>query len=182
MTLWTLRHPPVDRGGRCVGQGRLDILIPLDDAVAQAMATAPLRPRRLYSSDQPRCARLAAELGKRWDLQPTFDAALREMHFGDWEGQHYDDLDRDDTTRWRHWCAHWQTAAPPHGESLPAFCQRIEAWLRRHGPFSETAVVTHAGVIRALHGVSGVPWPDAMSIKVPFLGWTPHVLDDPLTR
>ena len=68
MTIWTIRHPPVDRQGRCVGQTQIETTISVAEAVEQVVERAPFVPARLYSSDLPRCSRLASGLATRWGL------------------------------------------------------------------------------------------------------------------
>ena len=176
MTFWTLRHPPVDREGRCVGQGVLPLTIPLADAVAQTLTSAPIVPRRLYSSDLPRCADLARGLAEAWQVELCLTPELRELSFSLWEGRHYDAIDREDHVRWRAWCDDWRHVAPPGGETLTAFSARITAWLQRHQPGSDTLLVTHAGVIRAIEVMGGKTWEGAMASSPPFLGWSEHSL------
>ena len=176
MKVWTLRHPPVDRQGRCVGQSVLPLTMPIADAAKHVLANAPLVPKRLYSSDLPRCLNLARALAESWQVELGLAPALREMNFGRWEGQHYDALDRDDGERWRAWCLDWKVMAPPGGESLADLSARIDAWLERHQPDSDTLLVTHAGVIRAMEVMAGKTWDEAMATEHPFLGWSQHTL------
>ncbi len=176
MTVWTLRHPPVDRQGRCVGQTVIETTISDAAAVQQAIETAPFRPVRLFSSDLPRCATLAHGLAKAWSVPVHTDPRLREMNFGDWEGRAYDAIDAEDGPRWRAWCADWQNSAPPGGESLDAFVSRVSDWVDHHAPAPTDAIVTHAGVIRIFRVLSGSTWDEAMASENPFLGWIPHSL------
>ena len=176
MILWTLRHPPVDRQGRCVGQTVIETTMHAADAVQQAIDTAPFRPSRLFTSDLPRCATLAAGLADAWSIPLHIDARLREMNFGEWEGQTYDDIDTNDGSRWRAWCADWRNATPPGGESLDVFVGRIRDWLADQVPVPTDAIVTHAGVIRVFRVLSGSSWDDAMASDNPFLGWIDHQL------
>jgi alpha-ribazole phosphatase len=96
------------------------------------------------------------------------------MHFGEWEGRTYDEIDAEDGRRWRTWCADWRNATPPGGESLDAFVARISAWLEDQAPTTTDAIVTHAGVIRVFRVLSGSSWKEAMAADNPFLGWTEH--------
>ena len=176
MTLWTLRHPPVDRKGRCIGQTEVETTMPHEEAIHRAIETAPFRPHRLFSSDLPRCARLAQGLANAWSIPLYMEPQIREMNFGEWEGRSYDHIDAEDGTRWREWCAEWQNIAPPGGESLDVFVDRIHGWLERQKPTSTDAIVTHAGVIRVFRVLSGSDWDEAMKTKNPFLGWSCHSL------
>ena len=174
MILWTLRHPPVDRKGRCIGQTVIETTMSTDDAVQQAVANAPFRPARLFSSDLPRCADLANGLAKAWAIPVQTDPRLREMNFGEWEGRSYDAIDAEDGPRWRQWCDQWKTLAAPGGESLEDLTARICDWFEDTKPKPTDALVTHAGVIRCCRVLSGSNWDDAMSSDNPFLGWTKH--------
>ena len=148
--------------------------MPKSAAVQRALETAPFRPARLFSSDLPRCALLAHGLAEAWSMSVHTDPRLREMHFGEWEGRTYDEIDAEDGPRWRAWCADWRNATPPGGESLDAFVARISAWLEDQAPTTTDAIVTHAGVIRVFRVLSGSSWEEAMAADNPFLGWTEH--------
>ena len=150
--------------------------MPHADAVQQAMAAAPFRPTRLFSSDLPRCATLAHGLADAWSVPMSADPSLREMNFGEWEGRAYDAIEAEDGTRWQHWCTNWRTVAPPGGESLDAFVDRVSGWLQRHTLTPTDVIVTHAGVIRVVRVLSGSTWEDAMDSSNPFLGWIKHAL------
>ncbi|MEC9389228.1 MAG: histidine phosphatase family protein [Myxococcota bacterium] len=176
MIVWTLRHPPIDRSGRCVGQTAVPLTMDLDEAVRSAVDTAPFVPLRVLSSDQPRCANLAHGIAGAWGVPVALSPRLREMSFGEWEGMAYDDIDRLDGARWRAWCDDWKRASPPSGESLPVFAARIRRWALDEPPDERTVVVTHAGVIRALRVMAGVSWDDAMAESHPYLGWMEHRL------
>jgi alpha-ribazole phosphatase len=145
-----------------------------EDAAREVMERAPFTPVRLYSSDQPRCADLAERLSAAWSVPLDKTSALREMSFGEWDGRSYDEIDAADGERWRAWCADWRHQTPPGGESVDAFVERIESWLRTQTPDSETLLVTHAGVIRVMQVLSGAEWSVAMATEHPYLGWTQH--------
>ena len=174
MRVWSLRHAPVDREGRCVGQSIIQTTEPIEDSVRQAVGGAPFVPTRLYCSDLPRCAQLAERLALRWNIELEPTTELREMHFGEWEGRHYDEIDAADNLRWRRWCEDWRNEAPPGGESVEQLTNRVSSWLARKAPSERDVLVTHAGVIRALRVLSGATWDEAMNSPCPFLGWQGH--------
>ena len=171
MSFWTIRHPEIDRQGRCIGQTVVPITQPIEDAVREALGAAPIRPTRLFSSDLPRCAELAAALAASWQLEVNISPLLRELSFGVWENRHYDDIDTEDTVRWRDWCEKWKTMAPPEGESLEMLLLRLRQWVQVAQPDEQSVVVTHAGVIRGLRVLAGSNWDKEMTSAVPFLGW-----------
>ena len=176
MSLWTLRHPPIDRQGRCIGQTELLPEESTAESVRKVVALAPFTPHRLLSSDQPRCARLAEGLAAHWNLPLVLTPALREMNFGEWEGRTYDDIDTTDNARWRAWCDNWQYGIPPGGESAEQLKQRVSSWIEAFSPSNQDLLVTHAGVIRSLRVLSGESWEEAMASQNPFLGWHEHPL------
>lgn len=174
MTVWTVRHPPVDRQGRCIGQSVVAITIPLHEAVQTVVDTAPVNPTRLISSDLPRCARLAEGLSAAWGIPLELITSLREVNFGEWEGRSYDEIDANDGLRWRSWCENWRHQAPPAGESLDDLEARIRTWLEHHPPTQTDVLITHAGVIRTLRVLAGETWDEAMAAECAYLGWQYH--------
>ncbi|MFQ3788400.1 histidine phosphatase family protein [Halomonas sp. A29] len=109
-----------------------------------------------HCSDLTRCRQtLAHVLEGRETAWPTcFDARLRELDFGDYEGCTYDELES--WPAYRAWIDSVGEHAPPGGESTADLGQRLDEWFaellagctlqgRRR-----VLVVTHGGVIREL--------------------------------
>jgi glucosyl-3-phosphoglycerate phosphatase len=70
-------------------QGQADV--PLDETGRQqardaATRLAALNPARIVSSDLARAASTAAELSRLTGIEVEYDAALREIHVGEWAG------------------------------------------------------------------------------------------------
>jgi alpha-ribazole phosphatase len=164
-----LRHAPPLRQGLCAG--RFDV--PVQDLGSGLLTlAAELEARGLasvYTSPSSRCLRLASELAACLALPLRVDARLVELDFGQWEGQTWDAITRDDRARFEAWSRDWRVASPPGGECLNDIEARIRRFLDELG--SEPAlVVTHAGVIRAIWVLlNAVPWCDAMQRSVPYL-------------
>ena len=125
MKVWSLRHPAVDRQGRCIGQTPIENIDSVARSVQVVVANAPFVPARLLSSDLPRCALLAEALAAHWKIDLEVTSALREMHFGDWEDRTYDEIDANDGLRWRAWCDDWRHSKPPGGESVDELVNRV---------------------------------------------------------
>ena len=141
MILHLIRHPPpVVAPGVCYGQ--LDI--PAENAGAAAARLQAGLPTGLpvWSSPLRRCRELAELLHP----QPTIDARLAEMNFGDWEGRQWDEIPR---TELDAWAADVVGYVPPGGESPRAVQQRALDFVAGL-TVPEAIVVTHAGVIRVL--------------------------------
>ncbi|MCE9685462.1 histidine phosphatase family protein [Shewanella sp. AS16] len=176
--IFLLRHGECEGGAILRGrtdvaltaQGRAQMRAALAQVQAQIQVPAPGHETlawgaaHLYSSPLRRCADFAAELAADgW--RPKELPGLRELDFGDWDGQSWERLYLSQAGALD---AYWQdpwAAAPPGGESMAAFEARVDAAfasvlaaLRRAssaaaespaGP--ETALLlTHGGVMRHL--------------------------------
>ncbi len=95
------------------------------------------------------------------DLSPLAIADLREYNFGDWEGKTADELGGDEA--FQRWLAADNSVCPPNGESNADFVRRIckmfesiTEGLMKTGT-TQSAIVTHGGVIMTLLAVYGLP-------------------------
>ncbi|MDB4875963.1 MAG: phosphoglycerate mutase family [Gemmatimonadetes bacterium] len=144
--------------GRCIGHTD----VALSAAGAQAMRRLAHswpelsdigQPARIVASDLRRATESATIFAERWDLAIEYDARLRELDFGEWDGREWSALEAEDGARLRAWMDHWTDAKPPGGERLRELAARAAQWLdeaRRHASAAETVVVvSHAGWIRA---------------------------------
>ena len=165
MRLWLVRHArPLIAPGTCYGQ--LDMAADAEHTQQAACALHQALPpqARLYCSPLQRCRQLRdalLALGPQRPSQASTDARLAEMHFGDWEGRRWDDID---PTALDHWSRHFAHHAPGGGETVAHFMQRVNAALTTlvlEAPAASDVVwITHAGVIRAARLLlQGVPSP-----------------------
>lgn len=84
-----LRHGVTAHNARGIWQGHLDTELTPDgvaqaQAAAQALSAYPFT--RLVSSDLQRAAQTARIVGEACALAPAYDARLREIHVGAWQG------------------------------------------------------------------------------------------------
>lgn len=141
MRLHLIRHPkPVIEPGVCYG--RLDCRAESVGEAAMALRATLPASLPVFSSPLIRCRALAEEL----HAHPVIDDRLAEMHFGDWEGRHWDDIPRAELDAW---AADVAGYAPPGGES-PRDLQRRALDFVASLTVPEAVIVTHAGVIRTL--------------------------------
>ena len=143
-------------GGRL--QGHLDI--PLNDtgrgqAERLARALAEREPlTAIYSSDLSRALDTARALAGATGAPLTVRADLRERSFGEFQGLTFDQVSRnrpDDAERWRRREPEW---APPGGESLLVFQERVAQALQAlaaENTGNLIAIVTHGGVLDVLY-------------------------------
>ena len=106
----------------------------------------------IVSSPLIRCAQLAQEFSDEMNLPLHIIDDLKEMHFGTWDGEPFDNFSE---AQWRELDQFWQTpntAQPPGGEALPLFAQRVvNAWrLIQQAQQPHQLVICHGGVIRII--------------------------------
>jgi alpha-ribazole phosphatase len=148
-----VRHPKPDVAvGLCYG--RLDV--PPDQSDLQRLVAElhqAKAPDLVYSSPLQRCQQTARALQQRGWPAPELDARVAEMNFGDWEGQLWDDIGREEIERWR---LNIADHVPPGGESVRAVAHRALAFARdvvnrhRNQDKLDIVVFTHAGIIQTL--------------------------------
>src|SRR6187551_1199216 len=153
MRLYLVRHGATDAAGRCIGHCDVPLTAAGAAAIERARLCLPDRPHRLVASDLARAVTSAQLLEQHWHLPITRDPRLREMHFGEWEGRSWAELEQHDGARLRDWMADWVRVRAPSGESFEDVVARARAWLVevqvawRH---ETVVVVAHAGLIRAM--------------------------------
>jgi alpha-ribazole phosphatase len=154
--LWLLRHgePVAETSGLCYGA--LDVeLSPAGlrqaELVNGALHAEPLA--AIYSSPRRRCLAAARILARERTCPVETIDALREIHFGEFEGRSYDDIAAEYPDLYRQWMEHPAEVHFPGGESLKQMWTRVtDAGGILRAPYNRQsiALVTHGGVIRIL--------------------------------
>jgi len=152
MRLHLIRHPrPQVTPGLCYGQTNLVV-----DALEILCTTSSLLPKLpkpaiVLCSPLQRCAGLADALVEAGGYPPAQrDANLMEMHFGAWEMQPWDAIDRCEIDAWANDLVHYR---PGGGESVCNMANRVLnfcMWVQQI-QHTDAIVVCHAGTIRLLH-------------------------------
>ncbi len=145
--LWWVRHGPTHEKAMT---GWRDVPADLSDTAALHRLNAHLPAGALLtSSDLIRATATADALGlTRTRLPP--DPALREIHFGDWDGRHWSDIAATDPALSR---AFWEDPGPhraPGGESWNDAATRATATADRLAathPGRDIIIVAHFGII-----------------------------------
>jgi broad specificity phosphatase PhoE len=153
MTAFLLvRHGQTDAIGRVLA-GRLPGF-PLNGhgrAQAGRLGTRLQAPvHAVYSSPLTRACQTATAIAAPHGLTIHVDPALDEIHFGEWTGQTFAELDR--RPDWQAFNARRGGALIPGGESMPAVLERVADALRRlagRHRGQHVVVVTHGDVIKA---------------------------------
>lgn len=101
-------------------------------------------------------ARHSAELAcGEFGLPPEVireDARLKEVAFGLWEGQTWDEVAERDAERWRRRQQDRWGFVVPGGESYAQLSRRAGAWFAEQADEARLIVVCHGGVRRVLRG------------------------------
>ena len=160
MRVFLIRHPrPVIKPGICYG--RLDVDCEEPAACAEKIKLLLPDDIPVFSSPLRRAYRLAELLAS----EVRTDERLREIDFGEWEGKLWDKIDRSELDAW---AADTLYFTPPDGESVEALQARVRDFaLSLDLPC--VAIVTHAGVMRALLGHwQQLPFEDWAKIQFKF--------------
>lgn len=172
-TLCLVRHGETQWNAERRLQGHLDI--PLNDhGLAQARATAALlqgkRFDAVYSSDLARALETARSIAG--GLAPVALAALRERHYGSFQGLTYEEAKQNLPEAYTAFESRDPDFAfPGGGESLLAFRARVESTMlalaSRHAG-QQLLVVTHGGVLDIVHRlVTGTPLEAPRDFRIP---------------
>lgn len=185
MEIYLVRHTtPAVLPGTCYGHSDVDVT---ETFLAEFEAMHPklghLRNPVIYSSPLQRCVKLAEAMAATFSPQITIktDARLKELNFGDWEMQPWNDIPRGLVDVWaedhvRH--------VPPNGESFLQLSQRVQAFIAELQHDDQPALVfTHAGVIRALTGYAlELPLVHTFKLQVDYASVSKIILDDRVTK
>ena len=177
MQVFLIRHPPpCVEAGICYGRLDLDCA----DPAPYAAALHPLIPpgTLIFSSPLRRARRLAEALAQALEADLRLDDRLREIDFGAWEGQRWDDIARSEIDAWT---ADFWHYAPGGGESLAQMMGRVQTALaaaqtQAAATGHPVLWITHAGVVQCAHWLvtrgerqpNAKDWP---SVKLAYGEW-----------
>ncbi len=150
MKVVLLRHPAPDIApGICYG--RLDVA--LEPAAQRGLSQRATDPRlrgaiRIWTSPARRCLELASVVARALSAELVVDERLQELDFGEWEGQHWNDVRR---ALLDEWAASPEAFAPPGGEAGIALIQRVSAFVFDLRDYRrDCVVVSHGGPLKIL--------------------------------
>ncbi len=174
--VYLVRHAePEGAVGR--GLGHTDVPLSASGVLAaDRLARSWRGAAHLISSDLIRATRTAAAFGVEFQTDPR----LREMHFGAWDGQRFDDIASTDGERWQRFMAAFDTERAPGGERFLDMQARAVDVLTELPSDRPTIAVCHAGVVRALlcHAL-GLPLRHAFRFRIDYASVTLlHKSDD----
>jgi len=143
-----IRHttPAVEKG-ICYGQLDLDVAESYQNELDEIKNTIAFKHfDAIYSSPLIRCKKLADDLFPHATIHT--DDRIMELNFGDWEGKHWNGIERYSIDNWSD---DFINQGPPNGEKFSELIERTNQFFSDlAAEVSESmAVVTHSGVIRA---------------------------------
>lgn len=165
------------RHGECAGgnimRGRIDV--PLTDDGWKQMASAVSQIEqceRIITSPLRRCQRFAEDLGETRRLSVHVEHDLREMDFGELDGQSVEESLRRHPELMTALYRQPDDLQLPGGESFRAFAERVvggfDTVLQRFCG-EHLLIVTHGGVIRVLlMHLLQTPWSSTSRLHVPY--------------
>ncbi|MCP3986094.1 MAG: phosphoglycerate mutase [bacterium] len=169
--LFAARHAPVAAKGVCYGRHDVPTIIGPEVAartILGALGDYQDRVTAVWTSPAERCRLPAEQIARSLATPLRVSNDIQEIHYGAWEGQTWETLEREHGDRLKHWMEAWQTEAPPGGENLGDLDRRVRRWLA--GTVSGDLLVGHAGVIRALSVIlRDLSWEEAMARKIEHL-------------
>ncbi len=163
-TLILLRHGETlwNRDGRF--QGQLDI--ELNDTGRRQARQAARRLAReridvIYSSDLRRASETAEIVAQGRGMTPITTPALRERHWGDWQGLYGAEVRDRFPELVRRWAQGDPDMASAGGETIRELCRRVSAWVSeipaKH-PGQTVLAVGHGAALKAMiGGLIGLP-------------------------
>ena len=160
--LLLVRHATAEGRGRFQGQRDVSLSAAGRRELGRLCAKcSPYPVRAVYSSDLRRTRQTADAVARKFGLEVQVRPALREMHFGQWEGLSWNQVAK----RYPRLASLWMERFPhqpiPGAEPLRNFQKRIAAGVREVVAANRgqcALIVTHAGVIRFTLGkVLGLP-------------------------
>lgn len=149
MEIIFVRHTTPDiKKGVCYGQSDLNVTDTFLEEIKPILKEVPINCANTtyYSSPLLRCKKLAEKLADTI----IFDDRLKELDFGDWELQNWNDIHKKDLEVWMN---DFVTVPAKNGESYIDLHKRTTDFFTEITKQNKerVVIVTHAGVIRSLH-------------------------------
>ncbi len=184
---WWVRHGPTHEKAFT---GWRDVPADLSDTARIQRLDAALPRAPVIASDLIRASATASTLTRNRTRLPD-TPALRELHFGDWDGKHWSEVAETHPDLSRRYWEDPGDAAPPNGESWNQASARISAAVdgllgQHHG--SDLILVAHFGaILTQLARARGFDVAKAFQHKIDTLsvtrlvhdgtGWTAEVIN-----
>lgn len=171
MQLYLLRHTKTAVAqGICYGHSDVEML-PTNQKQLNNIYNSVLsiQPEVIFTSPLRRCETLAHKINAH-DSRIIKDERLKELNFGKWEGLPWDTIEKSEEAS--NWFGDYMYIKCPDGESYHDLLLRVKDFLNYLEIFFKNKnilLVTHAGVIRAIHSIAGKFKPEvAFGLNIDF--------------
>jgi alpha-ribazole phosphatase len=153
MEIYLIRHttPRIEKG-ICYGQSDVPVANSFEGEWLAIKEKLPISIDAIYSSPLSRSVALASKLSIYYHLNIIYDVRLKELNFGEWELKSWNDIDPNSLQTWMD---DYINVRCPDGESYLDLADRVRSFtteLLNHN-FSKVIIVTHHGVMKAMHSV-----------------------------
>lgn len=153
-SLLFIRHAETDMAGTLCGHSDPPVNVSGKDQIRKLIQTTDLHLiDSIYCSDLQRATTTANAIARTHNVPVHITSALREIHFGVWEGLTWQQIEQHDLTYARRWVDEFPHLAAPGGETFADFESRIRNQLKQlptPAANKQIVIVTHAGVMRAI--------------------------------
>lgn len=125
----------------------------MSQRVTQFLGTREPCWEHIISSPLIRCSAFAKTLSQEYGLPVELDDRLKEMHFGDWDGQSIDYIWQTQQQCVEQWFEDPVKFPPPNGEPADVFAERVVngfSDLLKKYQGQHILLLTHGGVMRVL--------------------------------
>ena len=152
MILYIWRHPkPISASGLCIGQTDIKVdrrkLKRLANKIQRFVQLQRL-PKVVWVSQLQRSLKVGEILAQR-GFQYKVAPELAEIHFGEWDGKFWQQIEKQAIDEW---CDNFANFSPANGESLQQLFNRAEIWLDKiavEQVNTPVLAIGHAGWINA---------------------------------
>jgi len=156
MNLYLVRHTKTNcPDGTCYGQLDVDVLPSFDEEKENViLQLEDIHFNTVYTSPLKRCMLLAKAIHTQFDPAIVIDKRLMELNFGEWEGGKWNEISS--TPEAIQWFGDFLNTSCPGGESYQELLNRVRCFLSdlsKNHTDENIVIVTHAGVIRAIHAI-----------------------------
>jgi len=177
---WWVRHGPTHAKGMV---GWSDLPADLSDMAAIDRLAAYLPKDALVVSSDLKRTIATADAIARGRKRLRHATALREIHFGAWEGKTFDEIARTDPETARDYWTTPGEVSPPNGESWNEVGARVAQFVKRinqRHPGKDIIAVAHFAVILTqLQRAAAMPAKSALTFKIDNLSVTKIDFLDP---
>ena len=110
----------------------------------------------VISSPLKRAFETASIISAKTPEKIVTDERLKELNFGEWEGKHFIDIQKENNELWNLWSTEWKTTEPPRGESFVNMYKRVKDCLKdilQKYENKTILIVSHQGCLRIIASI-----------------------------